>query len=30
MKCPSPEVREMIIASGMEDGSQDALTFWRK
>lgn len=24
-ECPSPEVREMIVASGMEDGLQDAL-----
>jgi uncharacterized protein YndB with AHSA1/START domain len=25
IQCPSPEVREAIIASGMEDGLQDAL-----
>jgi uncharacterized protein YndB with AHSA1/START domain len=25
IQCPSPEIREMIIASGMEDGLQDAL-----
>jgi uncharacterized protein YndB with AHSA1/START domain len=25
IQCPSPEVREMIVASGMEDGLQDAL-----
>jgi uncharacterized protein YndB with AHSA1/START domain len=25
IRCPSPEVREAIIASGMEDGLQDAL-----
>lgn len=24
-ECPTPEVREMIVASGMEDGLQDAL-----
>jgi uncharacterized protein YndB with AHSA1/START domain len=24
-ECPSPQVREMIVASGMEDGLQDAL-----
>ncbi len=24
-ECPSPEIREMIVASGMEDGLQDAL-----
>ncbi|HST69569.1 MAG TPA: SRPBCC family protein [Solirubrobacterales bacterium] len=25
IQCPSPEIREAIIASGMEDGLQDAL-----
>jgi uncharacterized protein YndB with AHSA1/START domain len=25
IQCPSPEVREAIVASGMEDGLQDAL-----
>jgi uncharacterized protein YndB with AHSA1/START domain len=25
IQCPSPEVRDMIVASGMEDGLQDAL-----
>lgn len=24
-ECPSPEIRELIVASGMEDGLQDAL-----
>ena len=25
IQCPSPEIRDMIVASGMEDGLQDAL-----
>jgi uncharacterized protein YndB with AHSA1/START domain len=25
VQCPSPEVRDLIVASGMEDGLQDAL-----